>query len=128
MFKRLLHYTRLFCLFIPLFFINIAFGQTLKPVFDPNEYLEMLRITAVTIGVEWNLGLPAPKEYHQVYKSDETELLNKWDLWLNKDNSIMVISIRGTTKDLASWLENFYAAMIPATGSLKLSDSNTFNY
>ncbi len=128
MFKRLFHYTRSVSLYILLFFANTASGQKLKPGFDPNEYLEMLRISAVTVGVEWNHGLPAPKEYHMVYKSNEMELLNKWDLWLNKDNSVMVISIRGTTKDISSWLENFYAAMIPATGSLKLSDSNTFNY
>jgi hypothetical protein len=40
----------------------------------------------------------------------------------------MVVSLRGTTSDKDSWLENFYCAMIPATGSLRLDTNYTFNY
>ena len=40
----------------------------------------------------------------------------------------MTINLRGTTSDPDSWLENFYSAMIPATGSLKLDGRNNFAY
>ncbi len=39
-----------------------------------------------------------------------------------------IISIRGTTGDMVSWLENGYAAMVPAQGSLKLDNTFTFDY
>src|SRR5690606_35876524 len=48
--------------------------------------------------------------------------------WLHESHKVMVISIRGTTANQVSWLENFYAAMVPATGSIVLSDTDTFRY
>ena len=48
-------------------------------------------------------------------------------MWVN-NKGIAVISIRGTTKSDASWLENFYAAMVPASGKLHLGDSEDFAY
>ena len=47
---------------------------------------------------------------------------------MRKDRKVAVISIRGTVGEMASWLENFYAAMVPATGSLQLNDSTRFDY
>jgi hypothetical protein len=49
-------------------------------------------------------------------------------MWYRKDSKLAVVSIRGTIADAASWLANFYSAMVPANGSLQLSDSNTFSY
>jgi len=49
-------------------------------------------------------------------------------MWYRNDNKVAVISLRGTIGELASWMENYYAAMIPATGSLQINDSTTFNY
>src|SRR5690606_12395627 len=52
---------------------------------------------------------------------------NRWDLWMNKD-SVVVISIRGTTQTTASWVANFYSAMVPAKGELLLAEKDTFKY
>lgn len=49
-------------------------------------------------------------------------------MWTHNTERIAAISIRGTTASSTSWLENFYAAMVPATGSLKLAKDNVFNY
>jgi hypothetical protein len=46
---------------------------------------------------------------------------------MGKEN-IAVISLRGTTKNSISWLENFYAAMLPAQGSIQIRKSYHFNY
>src|SRR5207248_11126260 len=70
---------------------------------------------------------PLPKQFAMVYRSPEGPLKNRWDLWVN-NKGIAVISIRGTTKSDVSWLENFYAAMVPANGKLHLGDSDDFAY
>ena len=53
---------------------------------------------------------------------------NRWDLWVRGDRHVAIIALRGTIDDKLSWLENFYAAMAPAAGSVQLSDSVTFDY
>jgi len=55
-------------------------------------------------------------------------LENRWEMWLRKDQSVAVISIRGTTIQSVSWLANFYAAMIPASGTMQLNASTSFQY
>ncbi len=102
-------------------------SQTLQPGFDAQEYLEMLRITAKQVDTPHS-DIPAPASFIRVYRSPESPLDNRWELWVNDQESIMVISIRGTTLKTVSWLENFYSAMVPATGSLQLNDSTAFNY
>jgi hypothetical protein len=52
---------------------------------------------------------------------------NLWELWESED-SVAVISIRGTTTNQLSWVENFFSAMVPATGKIKLSDDYVFDY
>lgn len=100
----------------------------LKPGFDPHEYLELLSIarqqTNDTVKGE---HIPAPKQFKMVYRSPEGPLKNRWDLWYN-NKGIAVICIRGTTRSETSWLENFYAAMVPASGKLHINDSTNFKY
>jgi pimeloyl-ACP methyl ester carboxylesterase len=55
-------------------------------------------------------------------------LQNRWDLWMSNDSTVAVISIRGTTGTAASWLANFYAAMVPAKGYLQLEKNYRFDY
>jgi hypothetical protein len=105
-----------------------ATGQVLQPGFDVDEYATMLRISANQVDMQFRGEIPKELDYTRVYRSPEVGLHNKWDLWMSKDKSIMVVSLRGTTSDMDSWLENFYSAMIPATGSLKLDSNYTFNY
>jgi len=108
---------------------NAARAQVLKPGFDKEEYTEMLRASAFQIDTPWQpKAVPLPLHYKMIYRSPIVGLDNRWDLWLRDDKQVAVLSIRGTTKNNDSWLENFYCAMIPASGSIQLSDSHKFNY
>lgn len=106
-------------------------AQKLKSGFDKAEYTEMLKIAQKQhIDVDqWdkNTSIPDPELYKLVYRSPVMGLSNIWDLWLGKD-SVAVISVRGTISDPASWLANFYAAMVPARGELQLEKSFAFKY
>lgn len=104
-------------------------GTALQPGFDGREYINMLEIAYRTQdSVSANDRIPPPPDYTRIYRSPEVGLKNRWDLWIRKDEEVAVISVRGTIADPTSWLENFYAAMIPAAGSLQLDDSTRFAY
>lgn len=102
-------------------------AQTLKPSFDPNEFLDVLRL-------EWahqdstSSYKPdrLPENYKRVYSSPEVGLSNKFDVWLRND-SVGVICVRYTVGGV-SWLGNFYSGMIKANGILTLNDSTKFPY
>jgi len=107
----------------------------LQPGFNAAEYLSMLRIDFT--GQDSLSNHPAsdsgfrvnpPEGYLRHYRSPEVGFRNRWSMWYRRDGKLAVISIRGTIADAASWLANFYAAMVPANGSLQLSDSNLFTY
>ncbi len=106
-----------------LFFCAESRAQSLKPGFDAVEYNDLLNLADVQY---FNKDTVLPR-YNLLYRSPEMGLKNRWDLWLRDDN-VAVISIRGTVQDVASWLENFYSAMIPAKGSLQINDSTRFPY
>lgn len=109
-------------------FITIsANAQELRPGFDKQEYIELMKISARFGDSVYASKVPPPAAHRFVYRSPVLGLDNMWDLYTN-DKGNGVISIRGTTKNGISWMENFYAAMVPAKGELKLSDSETFKY
>ncbi|TDW96495.1 lipase family protein [Dinghuibacter silviterrae] len=102
----------------------------LRPGFDPREYIRLLEISNRQIDTPWKMNdrmLPEPAGCRLVYRSPVTGLDNRWDLWLDGD-SVGIISIRGSVGREESWLENFYCAMVPATGILQLNDSTSFHY
>ncbi|WP_234734422.1 lipase family protein [Tellurirhabdus bombi] len=102
--------------------------QGLQPGFLVQEYLDLLGVAAQQYdSLAPKDKVPLSPRYKFLYRSPEVGLMNRWALWL-RDDQVAVIDIRGTTKDTPSWLENFYAAMVPATGSLTLNDSTTFTY
>ncbi len=103
-------------------------AQTLKPGFNKNEYINILNMMAhsfVDTGYKKNFDFPS--SHVLKYNSAEMGLLNQWTLWSN-DKDQIIINIRGTVQNPVSWLENFYAAMVPANGSLKLDTNFTFDY
>ncbi|HSH64327.1 MAG TPA: lipase family protein [Bacteroidia bacterium] len=109
-----------------------AISQTrLKAGFDKEEYIEMLKIAQKQhMAVEeWgkDTSVPAPQKYTLAYRSKTMAFENMWDLWLSGD-SIAVISVRGSVSSPLSFLANFYAAMVPASGELKLENNFTFKY
>lgn len=112
--------------------------DSIKVGFNPGEYLQMLQLTNAQIAGLYpekpktdstpHFTIPASHNFFLAYRSPETGLFNQWDLWISNDSSIAVISIRGTVMKPESWLENFYAAMVPATGAIRLNDTTVFNY
>lgn len=102
--------------------------QTLKPGFDIDEYIELLKLTSKNSDLEFGKDMPMPDQFTLQYRSASMGLDNAWELWLNTDNSIAAISLRGSTSNTESWLANFYSAMVPATGYLVLSPADTFHY
>lgn len=115
---------------MPLFFLlfTLASFAQLRPGFDKEEYMEMMRISVRTSKDSlYSSGFEKPREYKMVYHSENIGLDNSWDLWSNEKGGA-VISLRGTTRNQESWLENFYAAMVPAQGTLQLDNNTKFNY
>ncbi len=118
-------------IFLCLTFSGTMAQTALKPGFDPVEYKEMLEITAMQIDTPWTNhkgSLPFPEKYKFTYRSPVVGLKNQWDLWLRADSQVAVISIRGTTGDADSWMENFYAGMIPSSGKITIDTNYTFHY
>lgn len=115
-------------LFILFLLSSTLTAQTLKPGFDALEFRQMLLISGRQGDTPWvKVKIAVPAEYTLSYRSAEIGLDNRWDLW-EAPGKPAVISIRGTTSETTSWLANFYAAMIPAKGSLKIKNDYTFNY
>jgi len=117
----------LFFLFAFMVFLSAGSGaQSLKPGFDKEECLEMLRISSRFGDSAYFKNIQAPA-YDPVYRSPVSGLDNCWDLWISK-KGVAVISVRGTTASNLSWLANLYAAMVPAQGVLHLSEKDSFVY
>lgn len=106
---------------------SVVIAQVLQPGFNKAEYIEMIKISAKFGDSTYRTQLPPPEHSNFIYRSPVMGLENRWDLWMTNGNTA-VISLRGTTASSVSWLNNFYAAMIPAKGSLHLDDSTIFNY
>ncbi|MFW6351616.1 MAG: lipase family protein, partial [Bacteroidota bacterium] len=118
-----------FSIFILILFSSTVFGQKLKPGFNSTEYRDMLLIAEFTNNHDSTklAGLTHPADYKKIYRSVSMGLDHLWELWMRHDG-VAVISIRGTTPKTESWLSNYYVAMIPAKGSLVLSEDKTFSY
>lgn len=96
----------------------------LKPGFEQAEFIEMLKVAG---GFVDSVIIGEPTTCKRGYRSPILGLDNKWEMWQRTDG-VGVISIRGTTLNPLGWLENFYAAMVPATGQLQLGPNETFSY
>jgi hypothetical protein len=125
MFKKML----LFNLFhaVACLFCSGCSAQTLTPGFSKEEYIELLKLTAKHTDPNHFKDIPNPTHFSLTYRSPIVGLDNAWELWTSKDNKA-AISIRGTTANTMSWLANFYAAMVPAKGELKLATKDVFKY
>lgn len=105
-----------------------ARAQALKPGFDIDEYIELLKLTSKNSDLEFGKDMPMPDHFSLRYRSSAMGLDNAWELWSSNDNAVAAISIRGSTSNTESWLANFYSAMVPASGCLILHPADTFHY
>lgn len=115
-------------LFIEIASWNTA-GAQLRPGFDIHECREMALIGVRTARSEsYAAAFPEPEKFRMIFRSaGPVGLDNAWDLW-EDGRGVAAISLRGTTLKPESWLENLYAAMLPAKGELKLPGSRPFTY
>ncbi|EON79209.1 hypothetical protein ADIS_0318 [Lunatimonas lonarensis] len=114
------------------YFFLVPWGlsaQQLRLGFDQSEYLEALKVSAYIVeDSAYTSKIPPPEVFSKSYRSGTVGLDNVWEMWEHKDDPIALISIRGTTINAVSWLENLYAAMVPAQGELHLEREFTFAY
>ncbi len=121
-------FTKKLCFVFFILFISTWLpAQALKPGFDKNELRSMLEINCRFGDSVYTRDIPYPDGFQQIYQSPAIGLDNCWSLWSGPHQSA-VLSIRGTTVKGESWLANFYAAMVPAKGSLHISNEYTFDY
>jgi hypothetical protein len=108
---------------------TVLYAQSqIQPGFNAKEYAELLSLGYFSSGIPDSVERKTAKDpYHLEYRSPEVGLANRWSFFIRNDN-VGVIEIRGTVNQTISWLENFYAAMVPATGSLQINDSTNFQY
>jgi len=118
------------CLFLLVTMLCSAGASSqLSPGFNAAEFKELLSVSSRQFdSLLANEKTPEPAQYKIEYRAPVTGLDNRWELWLRNDARQAVISIRGTINSQASWLANVYAAMQPATGSIRLNDSSSFDY
>lgn len=119
-------YLAIVLLFAALNPVLLAQTAKLQPGFDKEEYIEMERLSLKHFD-DINPNTETPKYFKSAYRSPIMGLDNRWELWTN-NQGVAAICVRGTTANPVGWLENFYAAMVPAAGELKLTNSFTFKY
>ncbi|MFN8155014.1 MAG: lipase family protein [Bacteroidia bacterium] len=102
-------------------------ASVLKPGFEKREYIDLLKISAQFMDSSFRYRPAAPEGYTHMLRGSKTGLDNRWDLWKRSDG-VMVVSLRGTTRNAISWMENFYAAMVKADGSVQIDSGFVFNY
>lgn len=103
-------------------------SQHLRAGFQKKELVELLRIGARTTSDSiYSKKFPEPDHSKMLYQSAPVGFNNLWQLWMRND-SVAIISIRGTTPAAISFLANIYAAMVPARGNLELEKDFSFKY
>lgn len=114
-------------------FLNIAFLISIQSFaqiengFNKEEVRDMISIcnSFTFIDLYNSDAAILPKGYEKIYSSGVFGMDNKYQIY--KKNEIAVINLRGSTDKKISWLENFYSAMIPAQGIIKIAGED-FNY
>ncbi len=124
--NKRLYFSTLSLLFF-IFSVEVSGAKNLKPGFDIHEYAELLKLTSKNSDHIFGATMPSPEQFKLQYRSPVSGLDNVWELWLRPDNTA-AISVRGSTETTESWMANFYAAMVPAKGTLQLGKNRTFDY
>jgi hypothetical protein len=114
-------------------FFNSAFSQLsykFSSGFIPQECDEILLLNDAfmnRVPVERFADSVHLTDYRFIYRSPSMGLDNLWDLWIRSDSTV-VLMLRGTTGDQKSLLADFYCAMMPAKGTVVLSETKSFDY
>ena len=101
--------------------------QAFSPGFNKEEMRDMIAICNSFTFIDLYKSDEAiiPKGYNKVYTSGVFGMDNRYQVY--KNGNVAVINFRGSTAKQVSWLENIYASMIPAKGTMVVEGEN-FNY
>lgn len=116
--------------FLSLFIYSVSSAEPpgLKPGFDARECEEVWKLNMAFLETADLNGFDGfPDGYTLNYRSEALGLDNMGHIWLRQDSTV-VIMLRGTTANVSSILADFYCAMAPATGSVQLNQETTFEY
>ncbi|MBN1599144.1 MAG: hypothetical protein JW894_12695 [Bacteroidales bacterium] len=107
--------------------ISLQLFAQIKPGYDKKETMDMIAIcNSFTFIDLYNSDAEIlPEDYQKKYTSGVFGMDNKFQIY--QKGSVAVINFRGSTAKKESWLENVYAAMIPARGTMKTA-GDIFNY
>lgn len=115
-------------LFIALIGISTNQAKAISPTFSIDEYIETLNMNFCQRHVLHDTMACKPQFWSREFRSTVVGMDNRFDIWLRETDGLVGISLRGTTRQPISWMENFYSAMIPAKGTLQIDDSTEFKY
>jgi len=104
-------------------FSNSSFAQ-LSEGFEPYEAKLLIALcnSFTFLEVYGSDSLIVPKEYRKVFTSEVMGMDNVFQVY--EGDSVGVINFRGSTSKISSWVENFYSAMIPGKGVIKIDSVN----
>lgn len=99
----------------------------ITPGFIPEEAKDLIAIcnSYTYLDLEGDDAEIIPKGYKRIYDSPVYGMDNKFQIYTKGKTG--VINFRGSTDKKSSWLENFYSAMIPVEGEIRIS-FETFDY
>lgn len=107
---------------------SISFAQNLKPIADKQEIYNSLQLATDIHKAFPTDSLYNLTGYKNTYRSPEMGLTNMWALYHNDKTNTVEIVIRGSVNKGASWLANYYAAMIPSSGEIQLDNTKKVSY
>ena len=68
-----------------------------------------------------------PEQYHKIFSSKSLGMDNAFQVYADNTNKKGVIHFRGSTAKKSSWMENFYATLIPGKETIKI-EGKKFDY
>lgn len=106
--------------FLFLFNVSCIAYPQLNEGFDPNEVKSLIALcNSYTFQeVYGSDSLIVPKEFKKVFTSEVIGMDNVFQVY--EGDGVGVINFRGSTSETSSWVQNFYSAMIPAKGVMKI--------
>lgn len=108
--------------------VQLSFGQH-TPGFLEDEAIDMAKICNSYSAWEIH-GTDKdyiPEQYHKIFSSKSLGMDNAFQVYADNTNKKGVIHFRGSTAKKSSWMENFYATLIPANETIKV-EGKKFNY
>ena len=111
-------------IFILLLYLSNATFAQLSEGFEPTEAKSLIALcnSYTFLELYGSDSLIVPKEFRKVFTSEVTGMDNVFQVY--ESDSLGVINFRGSTNKTISWVENFYSAMIPAKGVIKIDTVN----